>query len=127
MLTHIDHVQLTIPEGDQHLDAARAFYVGALGMTEVDKPAPLRDRGGIWFRVGHPGPDGAGFEVHLGIEDPRDTRRHPAFATRDLAVVLARCESAGAPIERDTPLGDRDRFHVWDPFGNRIEVIQYQP
>lgn len=126
MLTHIDHVQLTIPEGDQHLEAARAFYVGALGMTEIDKPPPLRDRGGLWFRVGQPGPTpGAGFEVHLGVEEPRDTRRHPAFATTDLAAVLHACQAAGARVERDVPLGDRERFHVWDPFGNRIEVIQY--
>ena len=126
MLTHIDHVQLTMPAGDEHLDPARGFYVTLLGMAEIEKPEPVRERGGLWFRVGSPGAAGAGFEVHLGIEGPRDTRRHPAFATRNLAPLLARCEAAGARVERDTPLGDRARFHVWDPFGNRLEIIQYE-
>jgi hypothetical protein len=27
-------------------------------------------------------------------------------------------------FEEQPPLGDRDRVHVRDPFGNRIEILQ---
>ena len=53
----IDHVQIPIPPGGE--DAARAFYSGVLGLTEVPKPEPMRARGGMWFAEG----------IHLGIED----------------------------------------------------------
>jgi catechol 2,3-dioxygenase-like lactoylglutathione lyase family enzyme len=117
MLTGIDHVQLTIPPGAEHLATARAFYAGALGLDEVEKPEELRERGGIWFR-------GAGFEVHLGVEAPAETRRHPGFLTNDLAAVRARLAAAGVVFEEQPPLGDRERVHLRDPFGNRIEILQ---
>jgi catechol 2,3-dioxygenase-like lactoylglutathione lyase family enzyme len=117
MLTGIDHVQLTIPAGDEHLAVARTFYTGVLGLEEAPKPQELRERGGIWFR-------GPGFEVHLGVEAPTETRRHPGFLTDDLEGVRARLVLAGVTFEEQPPLGDRDRVHVRDPFGNRIEILQ---
>jgi catechol 2,3-dioxygenase-like lactoylglutathione lyase family enzyme len=117
VLTGIDHVQLTIPPGDEHLDSARRFYVELLELEEIDKPEPLRERGGIWFR-------GAGFEVHLGVEQPAETRRHPGFLTDDLEAIRVRLAAAGVPSEVQPPLGDRDRIHFRDPFGNRIEILQ---
>src|SRR5205085_604866 len=55
----IDHVQIAMPAGGE--DAARAFYGGVLGMTEVPKPATLASRAGVWFRSG-------AVRVHLGVE-----------------------------------------------------------
>jgi len=121
-ITAIDHVQLTIPEGDEHLAEARRCYVDVLGMTEVEKPAPLQSRGGAWFEAG---PPEARFQVHLGVEAPLETRRHPAFVTPDLDALRARCEAAGYRTEDDVPLVGRRRFHLWDPFGNRIELLQW--
>ena len=43
----IDHVQLAMPAGQE--EAARQFYVGLLGLTEVAKPSHLVARGGAWF------------------------------------------------------------------------------
>ena len=40
MITGVDHVQLAMPRGRE--DAARSFYAGLLGMTELAKPASLR-------------------------------------------------------------------------------------
>jgi hypothetical protein len=33
-------------------DKARAFYSGLLGIPEIEKPAPLAARGGVWFQDG---------------------------------------------------------------------------
>ena len=120
MLLGIDHVQLTIPPGDRHLGEARRCYLDAFGLVEIEKPAPLRERGGIWFEGG---PPGQRFQVHLGVEEPLATRRHPAFVTDDLDALRARCKAAGLRIVDDEPLTGRRRFHVYDPFGNRIEMF----
>ncbi len=45
----LHHVQVACPTGGE--DDARRFYRDGLGMTEVDKPADLRARGGAWFRA----------------------------------------------------------------------------
>ena len=120
-LLAVDHVQLTIPEGDEHLDAARACYVDVLGLAEVEKPVPLRARGGLWFQ------GGAGatrFQVHLGVEAPSDTRRHPAFVTDDLDALRSRIDAARLRVVDDVPLEDRRRFFAYDPFCNRIEFLE---
>lgn len=40
----LHHMQLTMPRGEE--DAARRFFVGVLGMAEIDKPPVLAARGG---------------------------------------------------------------------------------
>ena len=116
-LLGIQHVQLTIPPGDMHHEAARQCYVHALGLEEIEKPEVLGTRGGFWF-------SGGTFEVHLGVEEPKDTRRHPCFDTDDLAAMRIRCQAAGLRVIDDVPLPGRDRFFIHDPFGNRIEIQQ---
>jgi len=46
----LDHVQIAAPPGCE--DAARSFYGGLLGMTELPKPSALTGRGGVWFAAG---------------------------------------------------------------------------
>ena len=46
----IDHVQLAAPAGCEA--AARRYFAGLLGLEEVEKPEPLRARGGAWFQLG---------------------------------------------------------------------------
>ena len=46
----LDHVQVMMPEGGE--DDARRFYAGILGLTEVEKPEPMRANGGVWFAEG---------------------------------------------------------------------------
>ena len=57
--TVIDHVQLAMPAGKE--EAARRFYSGLLGMTEIQKPTELAKRSGCWFASGS-------VQVHLGVE-----------------------------------------------------------
>ncbi len=118
MILGLDHVQVAIPPGGE--DRARAFYSGALGMTEVAKPAALAVRGGCWFTAGSA-------VLHLGVEEPFSPARkaHPAFLVTELDSVLDSLVGAGFDCVRahgEIP-GVR-RFHTFDPFGNRIEFQQ---
>jgi len=118
----IHHVQVGIRAGGE--DAGRRFYRDGLGLTEVAKPAELAKRGGAWFRS----PGGA--EVHLGVErEPRPPERaHPAFAVdteSELEALGERLATMGYDVDwsqRHNAAGFQ-RFHVRDPFGNRIEVV----
>ena len=113
----LDHVQLAMPAGGE--DAARAFYGDLLGLREVPKPAALAVRGGCWF-VGV-GP----VAIHLGVEpDFRPARKaHPAFVVDDLAGLRAVLENAGVTIVDDGAEIGVHRFHAFDPFGNRLELV----
>lgn len=117
MFDRIDHVQLAMPVGEEA--KARAFYAGVLGMNEIEKPEPLRARGGAWFRNGV-------VVVHLGVEqDFRPARKaHPALRVRDLRAFVDRLKEAGIEVAPDPILIDGcERCYVHDPFGNRIELI----
>jgi catechol 2,3-dioxygenase-like lactoylglutathione lyase family enzyme len=112
----IDHVQLAMPSGGE--ETARRFFVDALGMTEIAKPPELAKRGGCWFASGK-------VQVHLGVEnDFRAAKKaHPALRCRDYASLLARIRTQGIEtIEAEDIPGAR-RCHIFDPFGNRIELV----
>jgi catechol 2,3-dioxygenase-like lactoylglutathione lyase family enzyme len=116
-LTGIDHVQLAMPPGEEAV--ARAFYAGLLGIDEVEKPEPLRQRGGCWFRTGRT-------IVHLGVQKDfaPAVKAHPAFLVDDLAALVKRLRNAGMDVMMDDALPIRQRCYVHDPFGNRLEFIQ---
>ncbi|MBS1301228.1 glyoxalase [Loktanella sp. SALINAS62] len=111
-VTGLHHVQLAMPVGAE--PQARAFYVGQLGLQEVDKPADLAGRGGCWFT-------GGTLALHLGVEDPFVPARkaHPALIVDDL--LAAHAALGGSAI---TALPGLRRFYITDPFGNRIEILQ---
>lgn len=113
----IDHVQLAMPSGRE--DAARRFYSDLLGLTEVPKPPELAKRGGVWFENGR-------VKLHLGVEgDFRAARKaHPALLVDDLGLLVARLRSAGVEVDDDEPLPGYFRVFVFDPFGNRLELMQ---
>lgn len=117
MLRSIDHVQLSMPPGDE--DRARAFYVEVLGLREVPKPPNLAARGGCWF-------EGPGVRVHLGVEfDFRPARKaHVAFRVDALRDLAAAAREAGYEVVDDEPLEGFDRLYVHDGFGNRLEMME---
>jgi catechol 2,3-dioxygenase-like lactoylglutathione lyase family enzyme len=116
-LLPVHHVQLAIPRGGE--DAARAYWAGVLGMTEVAKPPVLAARGGCWFR-------GGGLEVHLGVEDPFVPARkaHPGIEVTGLRALGERFEAAGTTVTWDADFPGFDRFYAPDPFGNRVEYLE---
>jgi catechol 2,3-dioxygenase-like lactoylglutathione lyase family enzyme len=114
----IDHVQIAMPAGEE--DDARAFYVGQLGFMEIPKPPELAKRGGAWFQAGS-------VQLHLGVEtDFHPARKaHPAFVVEDLDALIAHVQNAGYETDiSQPPLDGYKRAHVFDPFGNRIELMQ---
>ena len=110
----IDHVQVAIPVGSD--DAARAFYADVLGLAEVPKPAAMAARGGAWFESGE-------VRVHVGVEDPfvPAQKAHPALAMHGLAAFVA---ASGLDATWNDEIAGVVRCHVFDPFGNRIELIE---
>ena len=114
----IDHIQLAIPIGEE--EKARGFFVNLLGFHEISKPFELAKRGGAWFESGT-------VQLHLGVEaDFRPARKaHPAFLVDDLDGLIEKIQSAGFEIgTTQPPLRGYKRVHVFDPFGNRIELME---
>ena len=113
----LHHVQLAMPAGEE--EAARAFYGGVLGLTELDKPAELAERGGVWFC-------GGDLEVHLGVEDPfaPAEKAHPGILVDDLDAVQQRFADAGIEVRPDGLFPRHRRFYADDCFGNRLEFLQ---
>jgi septum formation protein len=114
----IDHVQLAMPPGGE--STARQFYRDLLGMVEIPKPAQLAKRGGCWFESGE-------VQIHLGVEkDFRPAKKaHPALRCRDYAACVARLAGSGVEIHEVDDIPGVRRGHIDDPFGNRIELIQF--
>ena len=114
----LDHVQLAMPIGEEA--EARAFYVHMLGFVEVPKPPELAKRGGLWLESNK-------VSLHLGVElDFHPARKaHPAFIVDDLDAILTKVKSARYKTDTtQPPLDGYKRAHVFDPFGNRIELMQ---
>jgi catechol 2,3-dioxygenase-like lactoylglutathione lyase family enzyme len=113
----LDHVQLAIPVGVEAL--ARSFYTEILGLTEVAKPASMAGRSSIWFAAGP-------VNLHLGIEEDFHPakRAHPALVVDDLDEIVDACERAGLPTRPDTCFNNFRRVHIFDPFGNRLELME---
>ncbi len=114
--THIDHCSVIITD----LAAAREFYVGVLGLTEVPKPKTF-DFVALWFQLED------GQTIHLLQKPQADSRSPRHFALRVPDVVAARehFRARGVPIQETGPIPHCDRFFVFDPDGNRIEIIQW--
>jgi catechol 2,3-dioxygenase-like lactoylglutathione lyase family enzyme len=114
----LDHVQLAAPEGCER--EARRFYGELLGLPEIDKPEPLRSRGGAWFAVGSQ-------QLHVGVQEPFSPARkaHPALRVRaeELDALALRLAESGAEVIWDEELAEVRRFYSEDPWGNRIELL----
>lgn len=104
--------------------AARAFYGELLGLRELEKPAVLRGRGGVWFAL-----EGGG-ALHVGVVPegfvPAE-KAHPALRASGpaaLGELARRIEQAGHPVSFSEPLrGVTARCFTADPWGNRLELL----
>lgn len=116
-LLAIEHVQLAMPRGEEA--AARKFYAETLGLPELPKPPQLETRGGAWF-------ESSRVKIHLGVDaDFRPAQKaHPAFLVDDRVALLERIRARGYRVVDDEPLEGYERAYVFDPFGNRIELMQ---
>jgi catechol 2,3-dioxygenase-like lactoylglutathione lyase family enzyme len=112
-----DHILIAMPKGGEV--QAREFYSGVLQLKELIKPPALAKRGGAWFTNGT-------IEVHLGVDpDFRPARKaHPGMIVRDLDGFIARAKAYGSPTGTDEPLPGYARVFIYDPFGNRLELME---
>ncbi|MEO0795175.1 MAG: glyoxalase [Verrucomicrobiota bacterium] len=106
-----------MPKGEE--EKARSFFSGILGMTEDEKPYPLSERGGCWFRK-----EGAILHVGVEIEFSPQKKAHPAFLVSNLNELEIRLKEEEFEVVWDEALPNRTRFYSTDPFGNRIEFIK---
>lgn len=112
----IDHVQLSITPGS--VEQARHFYCGILGLKEIDRPKALEHIEGFWAEI-------ANTRLHIAAEaEVCPTLRHPAFAIEHIQEVKAYLENKGVRIKEDLVLPGLARFSIFDPWGNRIELIE---
>lgn len=118
-LTKIDHVQLAAPKGCE--EAAREFFSGILGLTEVEKPAELKKRGGVWFEFGM-------FQLHIGVEEPFSPAKkaHPAIVVKEIEALKTHLREKRVAFTEDDNLPGASRIHVFDPFGNRLEFLEWE-
>lgn len=119
-LQAIDHVQIAIPIGGEA--EAQPFYRDLLGLKEIPKPPAMAARGGAWYQAGH-------IQVHLGVEaDFRaNDKAHVAFVVDDVEALADRVAAAGFRVKRDNDLPGHIRAFIYDPFGNRIEILRTAP
>jgi catechol 2,3-dioxygenase-like lactoylglutathione lyase family enzyme len=116
-ITALDHVQITVPP---ELEAeAKRFYGKVPGLTEIEKPAKLKARGGEWHALGT-------VQLHLAVDPGASgiaSRRHVCLRVDDLAAARAALAEQGlAIIDEPITADGLTRFFVRDPAGNRIEI-----
>ncbi|HSI66820.1 MAG TPA: VOC family protein [Planococcus sp. (in: firmicutes)] len=118
MILGLHHVQITIPKGTE--EEGRRFYCGVLGLDELEKPDPLKGRGGFWLQLGNQ-------QVHIGTENGVDraaTKAHLAYRVSDLATWREKLKDRNIEIIDSVPINGFERFEFRDPFGNRVELIE---
>lgn len=112
--TRLDHVLVCIPEGKTA--EARAFYGQVLGLTEIPGEHP---GGAIWFEV-------ADIQLHLREEAGGSlSLRHPAFEIQNLEEAKRELQQKGVAISYSSDIDGRQRFFIRDPFGNRMEFLEF--
>ncbi|MGN7396806.1 VOC family protein [Peribacillus frigoritolerans] len=114
----IDHIQLAAPKGSE--DTARKFFKNILGFEEVEKPEELKKRGGVWFEFGN-------YQIHIGIEEPfyPAKKAHPAFEIENIEELRKHLVTNGIDVMDDDKLPGAKRFYISDPFGNRMELLEW--
>ncbi len=112
----LDHVQLLVPPGGEQ--PCRDFYVGMLGLRELERPPAVAGRAFLWVGVGHQ-------QVHFRVDPDFKPAKiaHPGFLVGDIAALEKALNARGFDADR-SQIAAAGRFHVYDPFGNRLEFIQ---
>jgi catechol 2,3-dioxygenase-like lactoylglutathione lyase family enzyme len=115
-IKRLNHIQLCIPFGEE--ERAREFYARVLGLEEIEKPDALKPNGGLWFQA-------ADIQLHISPEDAQSkSKRHPAFEVEDLERIKEYLKSCGVKVRDEIPVPGMNRMSFFDPFDNRIELME---
>lgn len=111
----LDHCSVIITD----VERSRRFYGGLLGLKEIPRPKTF-DFVAIWYDFG-------GQHIHLLLKPQADTvsARHFALKVDDCQAARRYLQEQGVPVQETTPIPGADRFFIFDPDGNRIEIIQW--
>ncbi|HEY7312515.1 MAG TPA: VOC family protein [Gemmataceae bacterium] len=114
-VVHLDHCSVIITD----VQRSRRFYGGVLGLREIAKPRTF-DFVVIWYDLGNQ-------HLHLLLKEQADTvsARHFALRVADIRAARAHFAAHGIAMQETTPIPGADRFFIFDPDGNRIEIIQW--
>lgn len=111
---YIEHVAIIVTD----VERAKDFYSQVMGLREVPRPESF-DFPGAWFQLGDTC-------LHLLGKPSRDSdsSRHFCIRVRDLRVAAKYLESMNWPVrwEAKYKIIGIDRFFLYDPDGNRIEI-----
>ena len=111
-----DHIHICVPS--ERLEEARLFYTEVIGLKPAHRPEVFLNPG-YWFEIGDIG-------FHIGVEPGLlQTSRHSAFEVTDIKAARKQLEENGVKTYEEERLPDRERFFFLDPFGNRMELLEY--
>lgn len=119
-IQRLQHTSVPMPANGH--EVARQFYGGVLGMTEAAPPTSLDTASLVWFRAGTDG-----HEVHCFVDHrlgPSSSAQHLCLQADDLVAFRQRLVDHDVAIEEATPIHNRPRLFVRDPFDNLIELTQ---
>lgn len=114
LISSIDHLHLTAPHGAD--DQTRQFYGDVLNLKEIDAPADLAARGGVWYESG-------GVNLHIG-PDERSACYFASFSVASVAALKEVLAAADVRVEEEQSLEGVERLYCRDPFGNHLEFIE---
>jgi catechol 2,3-dioxygenase-like lactoylglutathione lyase family enzyme len=114
--SQIDHCSVIITD----VERSRSFYRDLLGLQEIAKPRTF-DFVVLWFQLGEQ-------TLHFLLRERPDSRspRHFALRVSDADAERRFFEAHGIAVEETTPIPGADRFFIYDPDGNRIEIIEWK-
>ncbi|MCC8427192.1 VOC family protein [Mucilaginibacter sp. UR6-11] len=112
-----DHINICVAPAE--LEAARKFYADVLGLQQISRPDHIFITPGYWFII-------SDIQLHIGVEPPVGrTFRHTAFEVTSLAAARRHLEANSIRIDEEPVIEGRNRFTFLDPFGNRMELLEY--
>jgi catechol 2,3-dioxygenase-like lactoylglutathione lyase family enzyme len=130
LLKRVDHLNVQVPPEIEQ-EAIR-FYGETLGLKRLTKPDSLGPAGAHFCISESPW-----YELHLGVargtapsDVNKNLRNHLGFQVDDLAAARQAFKAAGIAIEEAVAAysEERDfhqeRFFVFDPGGNRLEILE---
>jgi predicted enzyme related to lactoylglutathione lyase len=111
-----DHIYVSIPP--DKIREANEFYIKVMGFKPKYRPGVFNSAG-YWY-------DAGGMEFHIGTEQTvAASKRHFALEVTDLKAARQHLEANGVAIEEVEVIPGRQRFMFTDPYGNIMELLEY--
>ena len=130
LVKRVDHLNVQVPPEKE--EEGIRFYGEVLGLKRLKKPDSLGPAGAHFCISEDPW-----YELHLGVargvtqaDVNKNLRNHLGFQVDDLEAARKAFEAAGVEIDEAEPAysEERDfhqeRFFIFDPGGNRLEILE---